>query len=468
MNELVSLPKESIIFLLFILIIAFTGLNGLIYLILYFINKERILKKLTLCWLLFLLAFITQFVVQSNELNIIFAYSTITPPLLMLADITFFSFHKKFPLIKYLLIWMIAFPITWGLSIFNVNFFALALPFTISSALPLLISTIQIFSKRDRPPTNMEILLGLILIFSTVHCVNFAIFRMQEGAQFWGWTSTFFLAQGLAIIFPSYSIELMARTEKNRLENLVEIRTKEKSNLLRIILHDLITPLNCIWDYIEGWKNKEVEEERAFTKINMFMDEIQQIIKEVREIETNKVGKKNLPMEPLNIHQCLKESLEKLQKEIREKNIKINFPEPNNDPLFIRGNKSLLENSIFGNLLKNSIKFSDLGGSISIKVEDNLNSIQIHIRDEGIGIPKYLMDNLFIHGATNSRKGTMGETGSGLGLLILKEAINMLKGKLRIRSKSIDENKTNHGTIVSLTFPKIKNNNGEKNAFNNS
>jgi signal transduction histidine kinase len=314
----------------------------------------------------------------------------------------------------------------------------------------------------------MEILLGLILIFSTIHCINFAIFRMQEGAQFWGWTSTFFLAQGLAIIFPSYSIEFLARTEKNRLENLVEIRTQEKSNLLRIILHDLITPLNCIWDYVEGWKSKEVEEGRAFTKINTFMGEIQQIIKEVREIETNKVGKKNLPMEPVIIHESLKESLEKLQKEIKEKNIKINFPELNNDPLYIRGNNSLLENSIFGNILKNAIKFSNLGGSISIEVEENLNSIKIHIKDEGIGIPKYLMENLFIHGATTSRKGTMGEIGSGLGLLILKEAIIMLKGNLCIKSKSIEENKTNHGTIVSLTFPKIKNNNGGKNAFNNS
>jgi signal transduction histidine kinase len=61
----------------------------------------------------------------------------------------------------------------------------------------------------------------------------------------------------------------------------------------------------------------------------------------------------------------------------------------------------------------------------------------------------------------------MGEPSHGLGLLILKESVALLNGKIQIESLSINENINNHGTAVSITFPIINNQNGENDAFNN-
>ena len=116
---------------------------------------------------------------------------------------------------------------------------------------------------------------------------------------------------------------------------------------------------------------------------------------------------------------------------------------------------------------KNSIKFSPDGGKIKIDLGKNENYLKIKISDDGIGIPKKIMKNLFVEGGGTSRPGTMGEPSHGLGLLILKESVALLNGKIQIESLSINENINNHGTAVSITFPIINNQNGENDAFNN-
>lgn len=103
-------------------------------------------------------------------------------------------------------------------------------------------------------------------------------------------------------------------------------------------------------------------------------------------------------------------------------------------------------NSILRNLISNAIKFSNTGGEIHIsnQVKDGL--IQIRIHDSGIGISNELMTHLFTHELSMKREGTLGERGSGLGLLIVKELVEGNSGKIFCNSE------INKGTCFIVEF----------------
>jgi signal transduction histidine kinase len=104
---------------------------------------------------------------------------------------------------------------------------------------------------------------------------------------------------------------------------------------------------------------------------------------------------------------------------------------------------------IFQNILSNAIKFSKVGGRIELFSEEyDKSNILICIKDEGIGMDVETLSKIFKIDENITRKGTMNELGSGLGLIIIKELIDIQKGKVWIES---EENK---GTCFKIVLPK--------------
>ena len=90
---------------------------------------------------------------------------------------------------------------------------------------------------------------------------------------------------------------------------------------------------------------------------------------------------------------------------------------------------------VLRNLLNNAVKFTAKGGVIIISARINSDHlVEISVRDTGIGMNKNLIDNLFHLDINTSRKGTDGESSTGLGLMISKDFIEKNGGKLSIES----------------------------------
>lgn len=103
---------------------------------------------------------------------------------------------------------------------------------------------------------------------------------------------------------------------------------------------------------------------------------------------------------------------------------------------------------IMRNLISNAIKFTNKGGSITINATlDADNFVKIKVQDSGIGMPEAIKNNLFKLESKYSMKGTDGEVGTGLGLMLCQEFININNGTIDIES---EENK---GTTIILSFP---------------
>lgn len=106
--------------------------------------------------------------------------------------------------------------------------------------------------------------------------------------------------------------------------------------------------------------------------------------------------------------------------------------------------------TIIRNLLSNAIKFTGEGGKVILKVEQEDDFAVIEVSDTGIGIPQERMDKLFGFEGDRKRWGTQGEKGVGLGLNLVKEFVDLNKGKVEVES---EEGK---GTTFRVFLPIFK------------
>jgi signal transduction histidine kinase len=104
-------------------------------------------------------------------------------------------------------------------------------------------------------------------------------------------------------------------------------------------------------------------------------------------------------------------------------------------------------NTILRNLLTNAVKFSNRSGTVRVSAVQNGDFVQVSVKDDGLGICQESLSNLFKLDKMHSRKGTGGEKGTGLGLLLCKEFIEKHGGKIWVKSE------IGEGTTVFFTLP---------------
>ena len=120
--------------------------------------------------------------------------------------------------------------------------------------------------------------------------------------------------------------------------------------------------------------------------------------------------------------------------------------------LFIQGDRNSIM-MIIRNLLSNSLKFTNSGGSVSVTTGiTSGGAAEIVIQDTGIGIPKDKLSWLFEFRENKSTYGTEKEKGVGLGLTLVYEFVRLNRGTIDVRSI------VGKGTKFILNFPLIKDN----------
>jgi two-component system sensor histidine kinase VicK len=98
------------------------------------------------------------------------------------------------------------------------------------------------------------------------------------------------------------------------------------------------------------------------------------------------------------------------------------------------------------NLISNAVKFTHAGGEVRISLKNKAQKVLMQVSDTGIGIPSKWQKNIFDKFTKANRKGTQGETTTGLGLYIVKQIVDLHKGKIWVES---EENK---GTSFFIEF----------------
>ena len=146
---------------------------------------------------------------------------------------------------------------------------------------------------------------------------------------------------------------------------------------------------------------------------------------------------------PINVKQAMVELMEIFQANAQAKNIQLesNIPED----LIAYADENTFQ-AILRNLLSNAIKFTPNGGKVAVTTENKEHKVFININDTGTGISVEKMAKLFAIDKA-SEKGTAGEKGTGLGLLLVKELVELNKGKVLVESK------INQGSRFTVSLP---------------
>jgi len=104
--------------------------------------------------------------------------------------------------------------------------------------------------------------------------------------------------------------------------------------------------------------------------------------------------------------------------------------------------------TILRNLISNAIKFTPIGGKVSLSAKENRdNKVEITIKDTGIGMSQTIIGNLFRLDVQTNREGTKGEPSTGLGLILCKEFVEIHGGSIWVESE------VEKGSEFTFTIP---------------
>ncbi|NWJ52221.1 MAG: PAS domain S-box protein [Bacteroidetes bacterium] len=212
----------------------------------------------------------------------------------------------------------------------------------------------------------------------------------------------------------------------------------EKDKFFSILAHDLRSPFNSFL----GLTQIMAEELPDLT-----MAEIQKIAVNMRSSATNlfrllenllhwsriRQGSIAYSPEVLQLLPNVNESIEMVLESARNKEIEITYNIPFGLTVFADSN---ILQTVIRNLVSNAVKFTPKEGTIFISAKNtDDNSVEISIKDSGIGMSKSMIDNLFIINEQTNRKGTDGEPSTGLGLLLCKEFVSKHGGNIWVESE---------------------------------
>lgn len=235
-------------------------------------------------------------------------------------------------------------------------------------------------------------------------------------------------------------------------EMSVEISRAEriKNEFISSVSHELRTPLTAIIGWGETLSTVGAENYEETQKgINVILKETRRLSKMVEELldfARMESGRFNLCMEPMDLKAELEETLFMYHETFKKKNMKIEYTQDDED-IWINGDQERLK-QVFFNILDNAVKHGELGGKLQVSATMDDEAATISIRDFGEGIPEEELPYVKL----KFYKGTSKMKGSGIGLAVSDEIVNMHGGQLNIESK------VGEGTCVSVVLPLLKQN----------
>ena len=213
------------------------------------------------------------------------------------------------------------------------------------------------------------------------------------------------------------------------------VRTKDK--FFSIISHDLRSPFTGIIGYshmlksdLDSYTKEEVIQ--FISSINKSAENTYKMLDNLLQWARVQSG----TMAPVPEDFELKEVLDMIQASFETTLVKKQIVfDYNCDKAIVVFADKMMVKTVVHNLISNAIKFTQKGGAVSIDVKSVNDTISIMVTDTGIGMDKQAIAKLFKVDSIVSTKGTDNETGTGLGLVLTKEFVELNHGKIKVDSQ---------------------------------
>lgn len=207
----------------------------------------------------------------------------------------------------------------------------------------------------------------------------------------------------------------------------------EKDSILKLVAHDLRTPVASIPTMVEIIITEE-EESQKIEYLEMIKSACNSSLTLIAEImATADISNKNIEKEPTFLNEFLTDCATILELKAKEKNQHLLLSLPKDDTSVLL-NPEKMKRVVF-NLVTNSVKFSKKDTTITLLAKVTKNKAFIIVTDNGIGIPEKILPEIFNISKSGKRRGTDGEKSYGLGLNICKRIVEAHDGKITVESQ---------------------------------
>jgi signal transduction histidine kinase len=234
--------------------------------------------------------------------------------------------------------------------------------------------------------------------------------------------------------------------ESQRREN--QAMSERKSQYLSIVSHEFRTPLSVIKlaaDVLQYQSHNLTEEKKLkrFKSIQLAVNNIDQLLKDVLAMDQTEASSLKFSPTPFDLVSFCSDLVETFQASTI-KHVLVFKNEGFDAGKFPLFDERLVWHTL-NNLISNAIKYSPQGGTISLTLICQEDRVQIHLQDQGIGIPSQDLHGLFEPFQRASNVGKI--PGTGLGLAIAKQCVDLHGGDVLVES---EEGK---GTKLMITLP---------------
>ncbi|MEO9484963.1 MAG: ATP-binding protein [Ekhidna sp.] len=280
-------------------------------------------------------------------------------------------------------------------------------------------------------------------------------FEVSEGRAFFSVSYTPIEIEAERVVVVNAHDNTRHKLLEDSLEKAVEdlkAAHSYKDKLFSVVSHDLRSPIIAINSFLELIG----DEETGFDQIRSLVPLMSSKLQTTKAMLDNLLGwastqikGQTVAFEKFSMREIVEENTALYVDEITKKSLSIVNEIP--DGLSINGDKNGVR-MIIRNLLSNAIKFSFEDGSIKVSAQgEPVDGFQFfHFSDNGKGMPSEKARNLF-SGTVNSEKGTQGELGTGLGMMLTADAITAHGGTITV--ESMEGEGTNYSFSLPATSP---------------
>lgn len=243
----------------------------------------------------------------------------------------------------------------------------------------------------------------------------------------------------------------MENTNRRLKESEANLRqlNATKDKFFSIIAHDLKNPFNALLGFSEILATSVEEEKLSDVKeyskaLYDSAEKLFRLIENLLEWSRTQTGKIPFSPEYFLLDHLIREEIDIQANVLQRKKISAQLLAQ--DSTYAYADKTLV-GTVLRNLLSNAIKFTQPGGKIWIATKVFNNRVEVAITDNGIGIEKEKISELFSLESSFSTQGTWNEKGTGLGLIICKEFVKKNSGEIWVESQ------VGKGTTFFFTLP---------------
>ena len=231
----------------------------------------------------------------------------------------------------------------------------------------------------------------------------------------------------------------------------------EKNEFLELASKDLRNPINEIRGYndlinkFNANTNSKSREINEYSKnIDVLTRQMMTIINDLLFLNDVEQGKVKSIFQSIDIHLSIIKAINEYEPKAKPKRITFDYESGLDHNTLVVADKEKLD-IVLDNLLSNALKFSKFYKYIFIRTRlvqnESKDFVMVEIRDQGVGMSKDDLQNLFVKFAKLSSKPTDNESSIGLGLPTVKLLVDEMNGDISYESKE------DSGTIVRFTLP---------------